>query len=125
MQSYELLSALPISYLHVFPFSERENTVACEMKNKIKFDVKKARAKILRELSKIKFKKLQDTSLNQVRPVLFEFNENGYMSGLTDNYLRVNVFDAKSVNYKKTNFISNVKLLKSGSEVILGELLND
>ncbi len=125
MQSYELLSALPISYLHVFPFSERENTFACEMKNKIKLDVKKARAKILRELSKIKFKKLQDTSLNQVRPVLFEFNENGYMSGLTDNYLRVNVFDAKSVNYKKTNFISNVKLLKSSSEVILGELLND
>jgi len=94
-------------------------------KDKVKFDVKKARAKILRKLSNLKFKKLQAENINCIKPVLFEFNNNGFMSGLTDNYLRVNVFDSKSMNIKKNNFISNVRLLKPQSDVILGELLHD
>ena len=124
-QSNDLITSLPISYLHVFPFSSREKTAAYEMKDKVKFDVKKARAKILRKLSNLKFKKLQAENINCIKPVLFEFNNNGFMSGLTDNYLRVNVFDSKSTNIKKNNFISNVRLLKPQSDVILGELLHD
>ena len=124
-QSYDLITSLPISYLHVFPFSSREKTAAYEMKDKVKFDVKKARAKILRKLSNLKFQKLQAENINCIKPVLFEFNNDGFMSGLTDNYLRVNVFDSKAIKIKKNNFISNVRLLKPRSDVILGELLHD
>ena len=117
--TYDLLSQLPISYLHVFPFSERENTAAYSMKNKVSLDVRYARAKILRKLSNIKFQEIQRRNINQVRSVLFEVNENDFISGLTDNYIRVKVPNSES----KTNFISDVKLLSVDNEVMLGEIV--
>ena len=117
--TYDLLSALPISYLHVFPFSERENTIAFSMKNKVSLDVRYARAKILRKLSNIKFQKIQRNSINQSRSVLFELSEDGFLSGLTDNYIRVKVSDSSL----KTNFISKVKLLSIDNQVMLGEIV--
>ena len=117
--TYDLLSALPISYLHVFPFSERENTIAYSMKNKVSLDVRYARAKILRKLSNIKFQEIQRNSINQSRSVLFELSEDGFLSGLTDNYIRVKVSDSSL----KTNFISKVKLLSIDNQVMLGEIV--
>ena len=118
--TYDLLSDLPISYLHVFPFSERENTAADSMKNKVSLDVRYARAKILRKLSNIKFQEVQKNNINKIKSVLFELNEDGFISGLTDNYIRVKV---EEPNILKTNFISDVKLLKIDSEVMLGEIV--
>tara|TARA_Y100000996_G_scaffold217315_1_gene170711 strand:+ start:4181 stop:5476 length:1296 start_codon:yes stop_codon:yes gene_type:complete len=117
--TYDLLSSLPISYLHVFPFSERENTIAYSMKNKVSLDVRYARAKILRKLSNIKFQEIQRNSINQSRSVLFELSEDGFLSGLTDNYIRVKVSDSSL----KTNFISKVKLLSIDNQVMLGEIV--
>ncbi len=117
--TYDLLSELPVSYLHVFPFSERENTVAYKMKNKVSLDIRYARAKILRKLSNIKFQEVQRNSINQTRSVLFELNDDGFLSGLTDNYIRVKVSDSSS----KTNFISKVNLLSIDSQVMLGEII--
>ena len=117
--TYDLLSHLPVSYLHVFPFSERENTAAYSMKDKVSLDIRYARAKILRKLSNIKFQEMQKNNINKVRPVLFEVNENGFISGLTDNYIRIKVPDSAS----KKNFISNVKLLSIDNEVMLGEIV--
>ena len=117
--TYDLLSELPVSYLHVFPFSERENTFAYDMKNKVSLDIRYARAKILRKLSNIKFQELQRNSINQSRSVLFELSEDGFLSGLTDNYIRVKVSDTSS----KTNFISKVKLLSIDNQVMLGEIV--
>ena len=118
--TYNLLNDLPVSYLHVFPFSERENTLAADMKGKIDLDIRYARAKILRRLSKIKFEKVQSDNINHIRPVLFELNEDGFVSGLTDNYIRVKVPNG---NISKTNFISNVKMTEKDNEIMLGELV--
>ena len=106
--------------LHVFPFSERENTLAADMKAKIDLDIRYARAKILRRLSKIKFEKVQTDNINHIRPVLFELNEDGFVSGLTDNYIRVKVPNG---NISKTNFISNVKMTEKDNEIMLGEFV--
>ena len=118
--SYDLLSQLPIAYLHVFPFSERENTAADSMKNKVSLDVRYARAKILRKLSNMKFKEIQNRNINQVKSVLFELSEDGFLSGLTDNYIRVKVAEP---NQSKTNFISDVKLIEVNDGVMLGEMV--
>ena len=89
------------------------------MKNKVSLDVRYARAKILRKLSNIKFQEIQRSNINQVRSVLFEVSEDGFISGLTDNYIRVKVSGSKS----KTNFISDVKLLSIDNEVMQGEIV--
>ena len=117
--TYNLLNDLPISYLHVFPFSERENTFANKMKLKVSLDIRYARARILRKLSQLKFEQIQKKNIGLVRPVLFESNQDGFMSGLTDNYIRVKVPQSKNL---KNNIISNVKIIKKEFNEMIGEL---
>ncbi len=117
--TYNLLNDLPISYLHVFPFSERENTLAYKMEDKIDLEIRYARAKILRKLSQLKFRQVQQKNINCTRPVLFEMNEDGFVSGLTDNYIRVKVPQDKAV---KSNFISNVTLVDINDGIMIGEI---
>ena len=117
--TYNLLNDLSISYLHVFPFSERENTFANKMKLKVSLDIRYARARILRKLSQLKFEEIQKKNIGIVRPVLFESNQDGFMSGLTDNYIRVKVPQSKNL---KNNIISNVKIIKKEFNEMIGEL---
>ena len=119
-ETYDLLNDLPVSYFHVFPFSERENTLAASMNKIIDLDVRYARAKILRKLSKIKFQKTHDDNVDVIRPVLFEMIDEGVMSGLTDNYIRV---QTKASSKAKVNQIANVKLLNSNSGIMIGSTL--
>ena len=118
--TYNLLNDLPISYLHVFPFSERENTLAYKMGDKINLEIRYARAKILRKLSQLKFRQVQQKNINCTRPVLFEMNEDGFVSGLTDNYIRVKVPEYK---VGKSNFISNVTLVDINDGIMIGEIV--
>jgi len=92
------LDSLDISYLHVFTFSERENTVAASLDNQVPQDVKAYRSKTLHILSDEKRHAFQDKFLTQVRPVLFERSVNGISQGYTDNYIRVQV--AEDMNYE-------------------------
>jgi threonylcarbamoyladenosine tRNA methylthiotransferase MtaB len=92
------LDSLDISYLHVFTFSERENTVAASLDNQVPHDEKAYRSKILHELSDEKRHAFQDKFLTQIRPVLFERSVNGMSQGYTDNYIRVQV--AADMNYE-------------------------
>jgi threonylcarbamoyladenosine tRNA methylthiotransferase MtaB len=89
-ETQDFLHSLEISYLHVFTFSERENTHAIDMKPVVPVAVRNERNKILRNLS---FQKLQYfTSLHagQTRKVLFERSrEKAMMEGYTDNYIKV------------------------------------
>jgi len=117
--TYNLLNDLPISYLHVFPFSERENTLADKMEDKVDLEIRYARAKILRKLSQLKFKEVQQKNINSTRPVLFEMNEDGFISGLTDNYIRVKV---PQKNIQENNFISSVKLVDIKDGLMIGEI---
>ena len=116
---YPLLNDLPISYLHVFPFSERDNTLADKMEDKIELEIRYARAKILRKLSQLKFREIQQKNINSIRPVLFEMNEEGFISGLTDNYIRVKV---PRREIKESNFISSVRLVDIKDGLMLGEI---
>tara|TARA_B100000131_G_scaffold321236_1_gene371386 strand:+ start:929 stop:2227 length:1299 start_codon:yes stop_codon:yes gene_type:complete len=117
--TYNLLHDLPVSYFHVFPFSERENTMAADMVDSIPLDVRYARAKILRKLSKMKFQNIQEESIGKIRPVLFEMSDEDYFSGLTDNYIRVKVLNNNTID---ENSIHNINLLEIKGEQIIGEL---
>jgi threonylcarbamoyladenosine tRNA methylthiotransferase MtaB len=89
-ETLNFLHLLEISYLHVFTYSERENTRAVEMKPVVPVSVRNERNKILRNLS---FQKLQYfTSIHsgQTRKVLFERSrDKNMMEGFTDNYIKV------------------------------------
>jgi threonylcarbamoyladenosine tRNA methylthiotransferase MtaB len=119
-QTYKLLDSLPVSYLHLFPYSDRPGTVASQIKNKVPSEWKKRREKKLKILSDKKhldfYKKFSGTQ----RRVLFEHKEkNGMMTGYTDNYIRV------AVPYEKklAGEIKNVQLISIENEIFNGKIL--
>ncbi|MGB1152268.1 MAG: tRNA (N(6)-L-threonylcarbamoyladenosine(37)-C(2))-methylthiotransferase MtaB [Schleiferiaceae bacterium] len=92
-ETYNLLNELDISYLHVFTYSERENTLAANMDGIVPIPERKRRNKMLRILSEKKKRAFYESQLGQVRPVLFEAeNKEGLMLGYTDNYVRVKTY---------------------------------
>ncbi len=113
LETYHYLSALPISYLHVFTYSERENTEAADMEGVVSIPERKRRNKMLRILSEKKKMEFYRTQIGKTLPVLWEHeNRNGNMYGFTENYVRVQKpFDQASVN--------QIELLT------LGEILSD
>ncbi len=89
-ETYNFLHSLDITYLHVFTYSERENTLAVEMENIVPIPVRNERNKILRNLSYMKQQYFNQKFINQNRKVLFEdANKKEMMEGYTDNYIRV------------------------------------
>jgi len=100
METYNFLNGLPISYLHVFTYSERENTEAADMPGVVPVAERKKRNKMLRILSEKKKMEFYRTQLGKRLPVLWEHeNKNGMMYGFTENYVRVaKPFDGASVN---------------------------
>lgn len=100
METYQFLNELPISYLHVFTYSERENTEATEMEGVVPIPERKKRNKMLRILSEKKKMAFYQTQLGKTLPVLWEHeNKNGLMFGFTENYVRVQKpFDENSIN---------------------------
>ena len=92
-ETYNLLNQLDISYLHVFTFSERENTLAASMDGMVPIPERKRRNKMLRILSEKKKRAFYESQLGLIRPVLFEAeNKEGFMLGYTDNYIRVKTY---------------------------------
>jgi len=89
-ETFEFLHSLDISYLHVFTYSERDNTRALEIQPVIPLSVRHERNKILRNLSYKKMNLFTEQQKGQTRRVLFEdFAKNGVMEGYTDNYIRI------------------------------------
>lgn len=89
-ETFSFLHALPVSYLHVFTYSERENTRALEIRPIVPVAARHERNKTLRNLSYMKMQYFTETFRGQKRAVLFEgHNKNGMMEGYTDNYLRI------------------------------------
>ena len=90
LKTYELLSELDISYLHVFTYSERPNTEAVEMDNVVPKNVRNKRSKMLRGLSVKKRRAFYESQINAELTVLFEGeNKKGYIHGFTENYVKV------------------------------------
>jgi len=115
METYNFLNDLPISYLHVFTYSERENTEAAEMDGAVPIPERKRRNKMLRILSEKKKMAFYQTQLGQTLPVLWEHeNKDGKMYGFTENYVRVQKdFDSASVN--QIEFLNLEKILSDGT----------
>ncbi|MDQ6609965.1 MAG: tRNA (N(6)-L-threonylcarbamoyladenosine(37)-C(2))-methylthiotransferase MtaB [Bacteroidota bacterium] len=89
-ETFDFLQALNISYLHVFTYSERENTKAVEIAPVIPVSKRNERNKVLRNLSYMKMQYFMAQHHGQSRKVLFEgHNKNGLMEGYTDNYIRI------------------------------------
>lgn len=90
LETYEFLNALDISYLHVFSYSERPNTVAATMDGKVPKNVRSKRSNMLRGLSAKKRRAFYESQLGTVQSVLFEGeNKEGYIHGFTRNYVKV------------------------------------
>ena len=99
-ETYQFLHELDISYLHVFTYSERDDTLAITLPNVVPMHVRKERNQILRNLSEMKMNYFTQQHLGHIRPVLFEqANKDHTMEGYTDNYIKVvRPYDASMVN---------------------------
>jgi threonylcarbamoyladenosine tRNA methylthiotransferase MtaB len=90
LETYNYLNELDISYLHVFTYSERDNTPAAEMEGVVPTKVRKKRSKMLRGLSAKKRRAFYESQLGNIATVLFEGeNKEGYIHGFTENYVKV------------------------------------
>lgn len=107
LETYNFLNELDISYLHVFTYSERENTEAAEMEGVVPQNVRAKRSKMLRGLSVKKRRAFYESQLGTLRTVLFEGeNKEGYIHGFTENYVKVKML----WNPEYVNTLHEVKL---------------
>lgn len=89
-ETFDFLHQLDVSYLHVFTYSERDNTAALDIKPVVPVNIRNERNKSLRNLSYMKMQYFTNQHNGQTRKVLFEHNDkNGMMEGYTDNYIRI------------------------------------
>ncbi|MGY8918957.1 MAG: tRNA (N(6)-L-threonylcarbamoyladenosine(37)-C(2))-methylthiotransferase MtaB [Flavobacteriales bacterium] len=90
MDTFNFLNTLDVSYLHVFSYSERDNTLASELSNVVPKSIRTERSKLLRSLSFKKRRIFYESQIGKLKKVLFESeNKKGYIYGFTDNYVKV------------------------------------
>ncbi len=90
METVQFLTDLDVSYLHVFTYSERDNTTALDIKPVVPIHIRNERNKVLRNLSYQKMQYFTNQHIGQTRKVLFEKNNsNGMVEGYTDNYIKI------------------------------------
>ena len=99
-ETFDFLHSIDVSYLHVFTYSERDNTLAVTMPDVVPQVIRNERNKTLRNLSFMKMQHFTSLHNGQSRKVLFEHaDKNGMMEGYTDNYIRIQTpFRAEWVN---------------------------
>ncbi len=100
LDTYNFLNGLDISYLHVFTYSERDNTEAILMSNPVPITERKRRNKMLRILSAKKLRAFYEKNLGTSQTVIFENESKGeFMFGFTENYVKVKYpYSAELVN---------------------------
>lgn len=109
LETYHFLNDLDISYLHVFTYSERDNTEAAAMSGVVEPKVRAKRSKMLRGLSVKKRRAFYESQIGTARTVLFEGeNKEGYIHGFTENYVKVKA----PWNPGLVNTLHKVKLVK-------------
>jgi threonylcarbamoyladenosine tRNA methylthiotransferase MtaB len=127
LETYQFLNELNISYLHVFTYSERDNTLASEMPEVVPMKERSERSKMLHILSDKKRKVFYEENLGQEMDVLFENDiEEGFMHGFTQNYIRVSarydpllINEIKKVRLTSINSNGLVEVEDLESEVLL------
>ncbi len=120
--AYLFIKDLPISQLHVFPYSERQGTKALEIKEVVPVPERKKRAKKLQILSEKKLKAFYQENLGKTEEVLFEsYNDHGKMYGFTKNYVKVEIPYNQNLSNKLT-FVNLQEINSSGN--ILGAVVD-
>ncbi len=90
LETYHFLADMDISYLHVFTYSERDNTEAAYMNGVVPSNVRAKRSKMLRGLSVKKRRSFYESQIGSTKTVLLETeNREGYMHGFTENYVKI------------------------------------
>lgn len=90
METYNFIKSLDLSYLHVFTYSERDNTEAIGLNNIVPSNIRSKRSKLLRALSVQLKRKFYMSQLGTIKNVLFEpENRNGFIYGFSNNYVRI------------------------------------
>ena len=112
-KTIDYIKSLPVSYLHVFTYSERANTNAPKMNEIVPMEVRRRRSKQLRILSlKLKLK-FYNENIGYKGKVLFESKEDNFLVGFTENYIKVKVpFKPNMINT-----IQEVRLEKISSDI--------
>ena len=116
LETYNFLNDLDISYLHVFTYSERQNTYAIQINETIPNPVKAERSKTLHALSNKKRRLFYDQFISTKRDVLFENVRNGKLLGHTDNYIKVEVEKYQN----RSNQIHPIKLTENRGDFVMG-----
>ncbi|MCC7331843.1 MAG: tRNA (N(6)-L-threonylcarbamoyladenosine(37)-C(2))-methylthiotransferase MtaB [Flavobacteriales bacterium] len=113
LDTYQFLNELPISYLHVFTYSERQNTTAIKMETVVPPEERSKRSKMLHILSDKKRRFFYNENLGKTHKVLFESeNNDGFLHGFTENYIKVKI--PHKPEYENT--IQEVELLTIDGE---------
>jgi len=120
-KTYEFINNLNVDYLHVFPYSERVNTRADIMKDKIPTNERALRSKMLRILSDKKKRFFYNKNIGLTKNVLFEKSKkNNWVNGFTENYIKVKV----PYNNNIIGKIMSVRLRKTTNDLtVIGDLI--
>ena len=112
-KTIDYIKSLPVSYLHVFTYSERANTNAHKMNEIVPMEIRRKRSKQLRILSlKLKLQ-FYNENIGYMGKVLFESKEDNFLIGFTENYLKVKIpFKPKMINT-----IQEVRIEKISSDI--------
>lgn len=110
LETYNFLNELDISYLHVFTYSRRPNTLADEMPDQVDYAIRKKRAKMLRVLSAKKRRAFYESQLGKEKEVLWEGNfKDGFITGFTENYVKVKThWNPELVNTRQKVKLQNI-----------------
>ena len=122
LETYKFINELDISYLHVFTYSERANTLAAEMENKIPMETRRKRNEMLRNLSEKKKRFFYNQFIGRYRSVLFEVSKDkNMMTGFTDNYVKIET----PLQPEMINQIASVQLMRISDNDLVEAMLAD
>ncbi len=121
LETYNFLKELPVSYLHVFTYSERANTKAINMPDPVDYSERKRRNNMLRILGEKKRNEFYKKMIGRELTVLFEYeNYDGYMKGFSSNYVRIK----HSFNPELINKFVAVKIAEVDESICTAENLS-
>lgn len=115
--TYETLKRLSFSHLHVFPYSDREGTIASHMENKIGAEIKKQRTKQLEDLQEQIGQKRREVYIGKTLEMLIEEKKEGYYWGYSSNYLRIKMLATREL---LLNSLVQVNIQEAEKGVLIG-----
>ena len=119
-ETYDFIKSMDLSYLHVFSYSNRDNTESINMFNQNDPQIIKKRSKILRNYSQKINLKFIKSQLFKNKNVLFETYKDGHLYGLTENYIKSKI----PGNKKHINKISEIQLVDIENNQAIGRVIN-